>query len=290
MKPIQNNNETDLNKLMLNIVDDNFIEEGISKLMSFAILASLLSASGIVDKNMFNSNMENLLEQKQVQGETTVTVTKQELGNIVKQSKPKKIEMLGAWEKSKALNVVARTLYMEARGEGIDGLEMVMTVIWNRAKGDPENLVSVCLKRKQFSCWNEISGKTPETYPIQFPKEALSGKGGKDAQMWNICVKIATSAVDGTFVPENSEWNAYYNPSKCNPSWGKTLIHTKMVGNHKVGKLGNPTSSVVSTYTVKPGDTLWSIAGKNMAKVQQIKQLNGLKSNTISPGQVLKLS
>jgi len=40
---------------------------------------------------------------------------------------------------------------------------------------------------------------------------------------------------------------------------------------------------------VKPGDSLYTIAGKNMAKVEQIKQLNGLKSDTIHPGQVLKI-
>jgi LysM repeat protein len=42
-------------------------------------------------------------------------------------------------------------------------------------------------------------------------------------------------------------------------------------------------------YVVKDKDTLWDIAGKKMSKVQQIKKLNGLKSDTIRPGQKLKL-
>ena len=55
---------------------------------------------------------------------------------------------------------------MEARGEGRTGLDMVMTVIWNRAGGKTENLADVCLKPKQFSCWNDIDNKNPSTYSI----------------------------------------------------------------------------------------------------------------------------
>ncbi len=42
-------------------------------------------------------------------------------------------------------------------------------------------------------------------------------------------------------------------------------------------------------YVVKDNDTLWSISGKKMSVVNQIKALNGLKSDTIHPGQTLKI-
>ena len=51
-------------------------------------------------------------------------------------------------------------------------------------------------------------------------------------------------------------------------------------------------SAPKKTYTVQRGDTLWGIARKqlgNGSKYVQIKELNGLKSNIIHPGQILKI-
>ena len=53
-----------------------------------------------------------------------------------------------------------------------------------------------------------------------------------------------------------------------------------------------PEAPAENTYTVKAGDTLWSIAAKHLGagyKYPQIKKLNNLTSNTIKVGQVLKL-
>jgi LysM repeat protein len=44
-----------------------------------------------------------------------------------------------------------------------------------------------------------------------------------------------------------------------------------------------------SGYTVKSGDTLWSIAKKYNVPVEQLKQLNNLSSNSLTIGQVLKI-
>ena len=46
----------------------------------------------------------------------------------------------------------------------------------------------------------------------------------------------------------------------------------------------------VNVYTVKSGDTLWSIAKNNGLTVDELKKLNSLTSNKLSIGQKLKLS
>ncbi|RUL51279.1 C40 family peptidase [Lysinibacillus antri] len=53
-------------------------------------------------------------------------------------------------------------------------------------------------------------------------------------------------------------------------------------------KVEQPTTA--KTYVVKSGDSLWGIATKNGLTVDQLKAFNGLTSNVINVGQVLKLT
>ena len=43
------------------------------------------------------------------------------------------------------------------------------------------------------------------------------------------------------------------------------------------------------TYTVRPGDTLWLLANRYGTTVDAIKRLNGLRSDNLSIGQVLRI-
>ncbi|MGD6942972.1 LysM peptidoglycan-binding domain-containing protein [Cytobacillus gottheilii] len=52
----------------------------------------------------------------------------------------------------------------------------------------------------------------------------------------------------------------------------------------------NSQQNIATEYTVKSGDSLWSIASKNGLTVQQLMSYNQLTSNTIYVGQKLKLS
>ena len=60
----------------------------------------------------------------------------------------------------------------------------------------------------------------------------------------------------------------------------------------EAGKVVYAGSAATSTYTVQKGDSLWAIAEKrlgNGTRYNEIKKLNGLTSDVIYAGQVLKL-
>ena len=50
-----------------------------------------------------------------------------------------------------------------------------------------------------------------------------------------------------------------------------------------------PADPNAATYTVRPGDSLSAIAGRHRTTVERLRELNGLASDRLTPGQVLRL-
>ena len=130
------------------------------------------------------------------------------------------------YTKQETIEIVASTLYHEARGEiRYGGLEAVASVIQNRAeqkRWKKLGLAGVCLQKYQFSCHNKGFNKAR-------PKNVV------DKSAYNKCVKIAKAMVEGRFI---ATVNAnHYCTNDCKVSWKSKLKNPVVVGHHTFGNL-----------------------------------------------------
>lgn len=150
---------------------------------------------------------------------------------------------------TQATNIIARTLYMEARSEGEAGIDAVASVISNRAGGKAEKLPIVCLKKYQFSCWNGSTTKTPTLYKAIVPSAAV--KQGPNRDMWQYCEKTAGKLLGGTFKSTIGKRNAYHTLA-VTPKWDEIMQDKTTIGNHVFGYLPEYDGSIVKVKPNKP--------------------------------------
>ncbi len=117
------------------------------------------------------------------------------------------------YDKDQIKNIVARTLFMEARSDYKNsGLQAVASVIWNRAGGETNRLVSVCFEKNQFAVWNGIKPLdneeySPSSYVSVIPWQAEQNV--IEMRAWVACEKWAGQMVEGTFVSNIGNRNMY---------------------------------------------------------------------------------
>jgi spore germination cell wall hydrolase CwlJ-like protein len=127
--------------------------------------------------------------------------------------------------------IVALTLWGEARGEGLTGMAAVGCVIRNRATHPRVRwwgvgFHGVCLKPKQFSCWNDddpnrrvliamASGHIPPV--IQTP--------------FSIAKAVASEIIDMKF-PDITGGADHYHSLDVRPKWAEGKAPIKRIGQH----------------------------------------------------------
>ena len=119
--------------------------------------------------------------------------------------------------------IMAKTIYGEARGEGISGMEAVANVIMNRVKKPcwwGKTIRDVCLKPMQFSCWNI-------TDPNRFK---LSGDLSDDP-VFDVCKRIAVRAIRG-LLPDKTKGSTHYHALSVHPRWASALVPNIQIGHH----------------------------------------------------------
>ena len=138
-----------------------------------------------------------------------------------------------------AVDVLARTIWGEARGEDRAGREMVAAVIMNRVNADlghdnkpdwwGEGVVEVCTRPFQFSCWNPDDANRRKLMAVTTAEPAFRD-----------CLDIARRAVAGQIADTTGGATHYANiPLILKASGGR--LPTWLVGRAPTHKHGNHT-------------------------------------------------
>ena len=130
--------------------------------------------------------------------------------------------------KAKNIDLMARTIWGEARGETLTGKEAVANVILNRFKLSQRRgkmwwgntIEEICLKPYQFSCWNK---NDPNYLKLKTITEA-------DPQ-FAICQRIATRALNGV-LPDHVFGADHYHTVIILPDWAESRAAVATIGHH----------------------------------------------------------
>lgn len=127
------------------------------------------------------------------------------------------------------IDILARTLWGEARGEGIEGMKAVACVVLNRvciaeSFGGSywwgHDVQTVCLKPWQFSCWNS---NDPNRKKIM----ALDTKN----KIFRQALNIARHAVCG-HLKDITQGATHYHTEMIFPQWAREEDPVCQIGNH----------------------------------------------------------
>lgn len=129
------------------------------------------------------------------------------------------------------IDIMARTIWGEARGEPHEGMQAVACVILSRvfdAKGRwPDTPAEVCLQPYQFSAWNKSDVNRPK----------LAGVGLQDAK-FRECYAIAAAAVAGLIDDRTGGANHYCVTSIIpRVGWARGVEPVAAIGVHSFYKL-----------------------------------------------------
>lgn len=119
--------------------------------------------------------------------------------------------------------ILAKTVYLEARGEGEQGWRAVAFVIMTRARLNKSywggnTVKGVCMKSGQFECWNPGQNQTID-----------------DESLYRRIKQVTDRIYDGIDQDDPTEKSDHYNnPSKeGKPEWTKNCDETVEIGEHQ---------------------------------------------------------
>jgi spore germination cell wall hydrolase CwlJ-like protein len=126
------------------------------------------------------------------------------------------------------IDVLARTIFGEARGEPVKGMEAVANVILNRVRISEKKgrywwgngIIGVCQKPYQFSCWN----KSDPSYQrlINVTESNIH---------FATALRIARRAVINA-LRDNTQGATHYHADYVSPYWARGEVPVCSIGRH----------------------------------------------------------
>jgi len=151
---------------------------------------------------------------------------------------------------------------------------------------------------KALGSWQENDAYVPSPGDYVFYDWDDNGVGDCTGAADHVGIVEKVSGTKITVIEGNISDSVGRRPLNVNGryirGYGVPKYSAKATGGGAVSKpsVTTPNTTATRTYTVRSGDSLWAIAAKQLGsgtRYPEIKTLNGLSSNTIHPGQVLKL-
>lgn len=132
------------------------------------------------------------------------------------------------------LEILALTLFGEARGESIESIVACGCVARNRVhSGLYKNYRHACLAPFQFSCWNEDDPNYPVL--LELAEKMFSGNSIMDLY-FKQCMWVAHGIIDWDIIDNTKSAMNYMTTSLFNsdkkPKWAKGIDHGVEKGNH----------------------------------------------------------
>lgn len=126
------------------------------------------------------------------------------------------------------IDVLARTIFGEARGEPIEGMEAVANVVLNRVKIAKKrgkywwgkDIISVCQKPYQFSCWNKSDPSYQRLIKVTSSNIHFATS-----------LRIARRAVVGA-LSDRTNGATHYHADYVEPYWSLGERPVKKIGRH----------------------------------------------------------
>lgn len=120
------------------------------------------------------------------------------------------------------VDILARTIWGEARGESRQGREAVASVVMNRVadRRYPKTVAGVCQQRWQFSVWNDGDPN----------REKILAVTVRDAR-FKECLAIAERAVAGSLI-DATGGATHYHTTGVRPNWADDTKVSARIGSH----------------------------------------------------------